>query len=195
MLQLELAFRAGERDQVLETLQARRRRCAGRPPAATLRSPGRRRRARGSAAGGGHARARVAAHRRARTGGEWGGRCTAGRGLSGGAAGSRPSFSTFSASSGVGRSAAWARRTSTMSAAASGREASSRLLDALQQHLPGARQDAERQLVGEDLAAGPLLLGQRLRRPAPTAASFSRVTRWVKAARSSSTTAGSAPTS
>ena len=55
----------------------------------------------------------------------------------------RPPSRMRIASSGVGRSAAWQSRTSTMSAAASGRGASRHLLDALQQHLPGARQHAD----------------------------------------------------
>ena len=52
-------------------------------------------------------------------------------------------------------------RTSTISAAASGRPAACDLLDALEQHLPGARQHAHRQLCGESAPARALGFGER----------------------------------
>ncbi len=62
---------------------------------------------------------------------------------------------------GVGRSAAWAMRTTTMSAAASGRDASLVSSMPLSSICQGAGEHAERDLGGEILAAGLLFLGQR----------------------------------
>ena len=69
--------------------------------------------------------------------------------------------SDFSASSSVGRSAAWAMRISTISAALTGRFDGLHLGNALEQHLPGARQHAHRQRLGELRAAPALVLRQR----------------------------------
>ena len=85
-----------------------------------------------------------------------------------------------------------ASRTSTISAAASGRGASRTSSQALQQHLPGAGQDRHRQLLRETAGRASALPASGLR-CAASGTSFRRVTRCTNSARSARICDGSAP--
>ena len=190
-LHLDVALLAGERDELLEGRDRERRR-VGRPRRAALaysgalRGAAARRRERGARGAERGASTRGARRRRARRRRHCRGRAGRRR---------RRSRSARIASSGVGRSAAWAMRTSTISAARDRPAGRLHLGDALEQHLPGARQHAHRQRRGERACRACARPRPARHRRRPPARSFSRVTKCVNSARSVSTTAGSAPAS